>query len=344
MSGSIAALLAKPSDRAPLLLRAWRVPIRVLFGVMLAAFAATAVPASPAKFPVGAVTLVVPWPAGGTTDIAVRALAAATAPHLGQAIMIENRPGASGTLAPMQMAATARPDGYTIAQIPFSVFRAGASDRAKFDPATDLTYIIGLTGYTFGIVVRSDAPWATFEELLTDAKRRPGRITYGTSGGGTTPHLTMQQIAEGSGIDWVHVPFKGSAETTNALLGGYVDVVADGTSWGPLVDAGTLRLLVTWGTHRTAKWPTVPTLRETGIDIDVSAPYGLAGPKGMDPTFVASLHDAFQKGMAEPSYLAALAQLDQQPLYLNSRDYRAFVMLQLEAQKRVAHTLDLTGR
>jgi tripartite-type tricarboxylate transporter receptor subunit TctC len=221
--------------------------------------------------------------------------------------------------------------------------RASAFDRAKFDPATDLTYIIGLTGYTFGVVVKRDAPWATFEELLADAKRRPGRITYGTSGSGTTPHLTMQQIAEGRGIDWVHVPFNGSVDTTNALLGGYVDAVADGTSWGQLVDAGMFRLLVTWGMHRTAKWPTVPTLRETGIDIDVSAPYGLAGPKGMDPAVVASLHDAFQKGMAEPSYLATLAQLDQQPFYLNSRDYRAFVLLELEEQKRVARALGVTA-
>jgi tripartite-type tricarboxylate transporter receptor subunit TctC len=261
--------------------------MRLLFVVILAACATTAAPASAGTFPAEPVTLVVPWPAGGTTDIAVRALAAATARYLGQAIVIENRPGAGGTLAPMHMAATARPDGYTIAQIPFSVLRAGAFDRAKFDPATDLTYIIGLTGYTFGVVVKRDAPWATFEELLADAKRRPGRITYGTSGSGTTPHLTMQQIAEGRGIDWVHVPFKGSVDTTNALLGGYVDAVADGTSWGQLVDAGMFRLLVTWGMHRTAKWPTVPTLRETGIDIDVSAPYGLAGPKGMDPAVVA---------------------------------------------------------
>ena len=87
-----------------------------------------------------------------------------------------------------------------------------------------------------------------------------------------------------------------------------------------------------------------PDVAETGIDIDVSAPYGLAGPKGMDPTVVASLHDAFRKGMAEPSYLATLAQLDQQPVYLNSRDYRAFVMLELDEQKRVAHAIGLTGR
>ena len=206
--------------------------MRAFFALMMAACAATAAPAAAETFPAGPVTLVVPWPAGGTTDVAMRALAAATARHLGQPIVIENRPGAGGTLAPMHMAETAGPDGYTIAQIPFSVLRAGASERMKFDPATDLTYIIGLTGYTFGIVVRSDASWATFEDLLADAKRRPGKITFGTPGSGTTPHVTMERIAASQAIDWVHVPFKGSAETTNALLGGHVDAVADGTSWG----------------------------------------------------------------------------------------------------------------
>ena len=86
-------------------------------------------------------------------------------------------------------------DGDTISQIPFSLLRAGASERMKFDPATDLAYIIGLTGYTFGVVVRNDAPWATFEELLADAKKRPGKITFGSPGSGTTPHVTMERIA-----------------------------------------------------------------------------------------------------------------------------------------------------
>ena len=152
--------------------------------------------------------------------------------------------------------------------------------RTTFDPVNDLTYIIGLTGYTFGVTVRGDAPWKTFPELLADAKRNPGKLTYGTSGAGTTPHLTMFQIAQRESIDWVHVPYKGSAESINALLGGQVDAVAEATSLTDLVNAGRLRILVTWGAQRSASWPNIPTLRESGIDIVTNAALWHRRPQG----------------------------------------------------------------
>jgi Tripartite tricarboxylate transporter family receptor len=111
----------------------------------------------------------------------------------------------------------------TLAQIPYSVFRVTSLREMPFDSLRDLTYVVGLTGYTFGVIVRNDAPWKTFPDLLADAKARPGKISYGSPGGGTTPHITMERIARQQGIDWVHVPFKGSAATTNAILGGHVD-------------------------------------------------------------------------------------------------------------------------
>jgi tripartite-type tricarboxylate transporter receptor subunit TctC len=112
------------------------------------------------SFPTRPVTLIIPWPAGGTTDVAVRALVKATERHLGQPIVVENRAGAGG---PMHMAATEKPDGYTLAQIPSGLLRVSLLTKTTFDPSKDLTYVIGLTGYTFGVVVRSDAPWRTFQ-------------------------------------------------------------------------------------------------------------------------------------------------------------------------------------
>jgi tripartite-type tricarboxylate transporter receptor subunit TctC len=147
-------------------------------------------------YPTRPVTLIVPFPAGGTTDVALRALATATEKYLGQSIVVENRAGAAGTLGPANMAATAKPDGYTISQLPGTVFRQPFMTKTSFDPATDFTYIICLTGYTFGVVVRSDAPWKTFPELLAAAKANPSTITYGTPGAGTTLHITMEQIAK----------------------------------------------------------------------------------------------------------------------------------------------------
>ena len=195
--------------------------------------------------------------------------------------------------------------------------------------------------YVFGVVVRSDAPWKTFEELLADAKANPGKISYGTSGATTTNHITMEQIARLQGIKFVHVPFKGNVEAVNALLGGHIHAVPDSTGWAPQVNSGQFRLLVTWGANRTKSWPTVPTLKELGINIVVNSPYGIAGPKGMDPIAVKVLHDAFKKGMEEPLFLAALEKLDQEILYLNSADYHAYAMKQIAEEKRVVGELGL---
>ena len=314
----------------------------VLRTVLAVGFAlAASVGAQAQNFPARPVTLIVPWPAGGSTDVGMRALASAAEKHLGQPIVVENRPGGSGTLGPGQMAATARPDGYTIAQIPITVFRFPFMTKTTFDPSTDFTYIIGVSGYTFGVVVRDDAPWKSFQDLTADAKSNPGKINYGTPGAGTSLHITMEQIARQQGIKWTHVPFKGNAESMNALLGGHIHVVADSSGWAQLVNAGRFRLLVTWGVARTKNWPDVPTLREIGIDMVSNSPFGIAGPKGMDPKIVRVLHDAFKKGLEEPSYAAAVANLDQELFYLSSEDYQKFAMRQIEEARRFITELGL---
>jgi tripartite-type tricarboxylate transporter receptor subunit TctC len=305
------------------------------------ALAASSGAASAQSFPARPVTLILPWPAGGSTDVGMRALASATEKHLGQPIVIENRPGGSGTLAPGQMAATAKPDGYTVAQIPISIFRFPFMQKTTFDPAADFTYIIGVSGYTFGVVVKDDAPWKTFQELTADARANPGKINYGTPGTGTSLHITMEQIAKQQGLKWTHVPFKGNADAMNALLGGHIHAVADSSGWAQLVDAGRFRLLVTWGAARTRNWPTVPTLREIGIDMVANSPFGIAGPKGMDPKVVKLLHDAFKKGLEDPSYVEAMAKLDQEQFYLSSEDYRKFALQQIEEARRFIAELGL---
>jgi tripartite-type tricarboxylate transporter receptor subunit TctC len=294
------------------------------------------------NFPTKPVTLIVPWPAGGSSDLVLRALADAAQKHLGQPIVIENRPGASGTLGPAQMAATAKPDGYTVAQIPITVFRLPYMTKVTFDPTKDFTYLIGLTGYTFGTVVKGDAPWKSFEEFVADAKANPGKIKYASPGTGTSLHIGMEQIAkQAGGIKWTHVPFKGGAETNAAVLGGHVHALADSTGWGPLVNAGDLRLLATWGTTRTKNWPSVPTLKEVGINLVANSPYGLAGPKGIDPKVVKILHDAFKKGLEEPSYAAALVKFDQELAYLSTEDYVKHAAQQIEEAKKLVDDLGL---
>lgn len=293
------------------------------------------------EFPNRPIALIVPWPAGGTTDIGMRALATATEKHLPQKIVIENRPGAAGVLGPQQVAQNAAPDGYTLVQIPLTVFRYPFMRKTTLNPESDFTYIIGVTGYTFGVVVRNDAPWKTFQEVLAYAKANPGKVNYGTPGAGTTLHITMEQIAGKQGIKWTHVPFKGTAETTGALLGGHIDAVADASGWAPLVKSGQLRLLVIWNAARSKNYPEVPTLRETGVDLVSNSPFGIAGPKGMDAKTVKILHDAFKKGAEEPSYIESMQKLDQEAAYMSSDAYRRYALETLVEQKKLIEDLGL---
>ncbi|MFY9315889.1 MAG: tripartite tricarboxylate transporter substrate binding protein [Burkholderiales bacterium] len=292
-------------------------------------------------FPARPVTFLVPWPPGGSTDLAMRSLSVLAEKHLGQRIVIENKPGVSGTMGAQALAQNAKPDGYTVAQMPITVFRLPHMTKMAFDPMSDFTWIVHLTGYTFGVVVRADSPHKTWQDLVAWAKANPGKLTYATPGNGTSLHITMETIAQRDGLQWVQVPFKGYAEGAFALAGGHVMAHADSTGWGEQVIAGKLRLLVTWGAERTKRWPTVPTLKELGYPIVSNSPFGIAGPKGMDPAVVKALHDAFKKAMEEPEFKQTLEKFDQEAYYLNSADYAALAKKTFEEEREIVKRLGL---
>ena len=292
-------------------------------------------------YPARPVTFIVPWPPGGSTDLAMRALAGLAEKHLGQRIVIENRPGVSGTMGAAQLAQNARPDGYTVSQMPITVFRLPHMTKMAFDPMNDFSWIIHLTGYTFGVVVRSESPFKNWQDLVAYAKANPNTLTYGTPGNGTSLHITMEDIALREGIKWVQVPFKGYAEGATSLLGGHIMAHADSTGWAEQVNGGRLRLLNTWGTQRTKRWPNVPTLKDLGYPIVSNSPYGLAGPKGMDPAVVKVLHDAFKKALEDPEYQKTLEKFDQELFYLNSEDYTALAKKTFEEEREAVKRLNL---
>ena len=277
------------------------------------------------SYPTKPITMIVPWPAGGSTDVAMRALSEAASKHLGQPIVIDNKAGASGTLGPATMAATAKPDGYTIAQMPITVMRLPLMQKVSFDAEKSFTYIVHLTGYTFGITTKADGPFKTWKDVVDFAKANPGKVTYATPGAGTSLHIGMEQIADAAGIKLTQVPSKGGAETGAAVLGGHTTLQADSTGWKPLVEAGQLRLLAIWTANRSKVWPEVPTLKELGYPFVFDSPFGIAGPKGMDPKIVAILHDAFKKALEEPAVIATLERYDMVPRYLNTDDYNKAV-------------------
>jgi tripartite-type tricarboxylate transporter receptor subunit TctC len=291
------------------------------------------------QFPSKPVTLIVPWPAGGSTDIYFRKLGEITARHLGQPLVIENRPGGSGMNGPATMAKTAKPDGYTISQLAISAFRMPHMQKVDWDPIMDFTYIIGLAGYTFGIVVKADSPFKTFQDLLAYARANPGKLSYATPGTGTSLHLAMEEIAAKAGVQFLHVPFKGYADGAIALMGGHVMVQVDSTGWAKQVDSGAQRLLATLGDKRT-RW-NAPTVKELGVDTVSNSPFGLVGPKGMPRDVVKVLHDAFKKSLDDPDYLKMLAQLDQPAWYMSSEDYARWAGDMLKSERATIERVGL---
>jgi tripartite-type tricarboxylate transporter receptor subunit TctC len=283
------------------------------------------------NFPVKPITLICPWPPGGSTDQHLRAFAQIASKHVGQNIVIENKPGAGGMLGPGIMAKTAQPDGYTISQLPVGAFRIPHMQKVDWDPLKDFTYIIGITGYTFGVVVKSDSPFKTLQDLVSYAKSNPGKLSYGSTGNGTSPHLLMEELGIKVGADFLHVPFKGNADSTQALMGGHVMAQSDATGWGRHVDAGAFRLLVTFGEKRT-KW-NAPTAKELGIEIVSYSPYGFVAPKGMDPKIQKFLHDAFRKALDDPEHMKVLAQLDQVYWYKSSEEYAKWAAETFKAER-----------
>ena len=294
---------------------------------------AQAYPARPIKY-------ICPWPAGGSTDAVIRALAQSAAKTLGQNIIVENKPGAGGMLGANELVSAA-PDGYTLSQLPHGVFRIPHMQKTTFDTLKDFTWIACLTGYTFGLVVPADSPIKTIADLVAYARANPEKFTYGSTGIGTSPHLAVEEFAQRAGIKLTHVPFKGNADNMQAILGGHTMAASDATGWAPHVESGKLRLLATYGSKRTKRWPTVPTLDELGYKTVSDSPFGVCGPKGMDPAVVRTLHDAFKKTLEDPAVLASFDKFDQTVIYMDTEQYTRFARESFAAEKATIERLGM---
>ena len=294
------------------------------------------------SFPSRPITLICPWPAGGSSDLHLRKMAELAGKRLGQTVIVENKPGGSGMNGPTTMAKTARPDGYTLSQLTITAFRVPHMQKVDWDPLTDFTYVIGVAGYTFGIVVKADSPFRSFRDLIEYARANPGKLSYGTPGTGTSLHLAMEEIAVKAGVQFLHVPFKGQADSAQALMGGHIMAQVDSTGWARQVDAGTFRLLATLGDRRT-RWD-APTVKELGIDTVSNSPYGFVGPGGMPPQVVKTLHDAFKSAMDDPENMKTLQQLDQLYWYKSSEEYRQWAAQTLAAERRTIERVGLLAK
>ena len=300
-----------------------------------------AVWASPeTEFPLRPITLWVPWAAGGATDLTLRFLAEVASESLGQRIVIENRGGAGGTLA-MPVLQQAPPDGYTLAQMPQTVFRAPWTHKVNWDPIRDTTPIVQVSGVTFGLVVPVHSPIRSVADLLQWAKANPGNLSVATNGIGTTPHVVMDEWFGRLDLKYIHVPYKGVSEQMVAVSSGQVMVGIASNGFAPYVEGGRVRLLATMADQRSTRWPQTPTLKELGHGIVASSPYGIAGPKGMPPAVVERLQGAFRKAIFDPRHLAELAKYDQVPAYLPSTEYGTAMHIAYRSEQKIVARLGL---
>ncbi|MGE0349138.1 tripartite tricarboxylate transporter substrate binding protein [Hydrogenophaga sp.] len=320
---------------------------RQLLGAAAAAVAAPVLlPASAwaqDKFPSRPITLIAPWPAGGSSDGVMRAIAKSASNALGVPVIVENKPGVGGTLGASAMV-QAKPDGYTLTQLPLGIYRLPHMQPMPFDPVKDLTHIVCLTGYTFGIACTADAPFKTLKEMVAYAKANPGKLEYGHTGTGTTPHLAIEEFSEKAGIQLNPIPYKGSAEIMQAILGGHIRMMSGTTEFAPHVLSGKLRLLATLGSQRNKAFPDVPTVKESGWDTISESPFGIGGPKNMDPAVVKTLHDAFKATLDDPELKAALDKFYQPTIYMGTADYTAYAARTFAAEKKTIERLGLAKK
>ncbi|MCD0501451.1 tripartite tricarboxylate transporter substrate binding protein [Bordetella petrii] len=303
-------------------------PRRAVAALVFAALCAAGMAGTQARadtYPSRPIRVIVPYAPGGPSDLIVRTAGKLMEKELGQPVVVENRPGANGTLGAVEMK-NAKPDGYHLAIVPVGIFRQPFIQRTAFDPLRDLTYISALVDYSYMIAVRADAKWQTINEFVNDAKSHPGQYSYGTPGAFSTPHLSMDKLGSLAGIEWTHVPYKSASEIVSALLGKQVDIVA-GTGSSTLdqyLKTGQLRVLAAIADERSASHPDWPTLKEQGYAVVAKAPFGLVGPASMPADRVRKIAALFEQIMGDPAFREVAAQNAIELNYLGPADYTEY--------------------
>jgi tripartite-type tricarboxylate transporter receptor subunit TctC len=317
------------------MVKALRIFVLSWLGVLMGGFPAVAV-----EFPTKPITLVIPYTAGGSTDLSARALANSARKFFGQQpIICENKLGGGGSVG-TSIVATMKPDGYTLGVYLTPTTIAWHMGMLTFNPLDDLTHIMTYGQQLSGLVVRADSKWKTFQEFMKYCKENPGKVSYGTPGIGTSVHLLMEELAFMDGIEWSHIPYKGVSEADTALLGGHIECVSASSGWAPLVDAGKLRLLVTYGNSRSNRYPNVPTLKELKYDTVCRLSVGVYGPKGIPQPVVDKIEISFKKAMDDQQFQAVLNKMDMTPFYLNAKDTDKYLR---EDSEQVAKILKKLG-
>ncbi|WP_284616402.1 Bug family tripartite tricarboxylate transporter substrate binding protein [Aquabacterium humicola] len=278
------------------------------------------------------ITLVLPFPPGGSFDPIFRALGNAVAKDLGQPVVLLHKPGAGGVTGTAGLATMGDADGYTIAVMHNSVIRQPLIAKTSWDPLKDFTYIIGLASLSTGIAVAADSPWKSMADLLAEAKKRPGEVSWGNVGAISVNRIMAERLAKSAGVKFNLIPFKGGSEAFTALIGGHLDVYGD-PGFGAMATSGKVRLLATMTETRLQRWPNVPTLKELGHDFVVQSNIGLVAPRNLPQPILERLHGAFRKATEDADYKRVANDFDLAPALLDPAGYKAYATAQFQREK-----------
>jgi len=312
-------------------------------GVLGAGLALPGLVQAQGTWPNRPIRFLVPWSAGGVLDGFLRLSFEHASQELGQPFILENRAGARGTLAASFLVSQGRADGYLLAHHHLSVLRHPLLTRARsWDPVDDFSYIMQQSGFVFGLVVHASSPWRSMADFWAAARAAPGRLNYATSGVATTNHLAMEELSARERVEMEHIAFRGASDALNALLGRQIHAIGGSNTWAPNVESGELRLLSVWTRQRLAAFPDVPTLMDLGYGMVVSAPYGVAAPRGLDPAILERLHGALHRAQRSAAVQAYMRRFDMPDEDLGPADYLAFLRERLIYERAMVARLGLS--
>lgn len=299
----------------------YRLRIALLILLVLASAAGAEEP-----YPTRPVTLVVPFPPGGIADLTARPLAPVLERLLKQPVVVANKAGAAGAVG-MQSVAVAKPDGYTLMVALVSISTIPEVD-ALFGrtPAFRRDQFVGIARLNADppiLVVGAETPWKTLRELVEDAKKRPGEITYSSSGVYGASHVPMEMFLHAAGLRMGHLPTTGGAPAMTAVLGGHAALWASPPALAaPHLKAGKIRGLATWGATRLAAFPEIPTMRELGYDVEYYLWAGLFAPKNVPAHVVKVLREATRQAVQDPEFRSAMGKIQTPIAYLDADEFR----------------------
>jgi tripartite-type tricarboxylate transporter receptor subunit TctC len=298
-----------------------------------ALFSASAFAAQAQTFPIKPIRLVCPFPPGGAVDIASRAIAAELSKTIGQPVSVENKPGAGGNIGGVEVARSA-PAGYTLLMTTSGIngINPVLYRKMPFDPNKDLTSVAALVSLSNVLVVHPSVKATNVAELLAMLKLNPGKVTFASSGSGTSIHMSGEMFMHLTGTRMIHVPYKGSAPAITDLLGGQVQVMFDNIpSALPHIRAGKLRALATTGAKRDPALPDLPTIAEAGVNAyEAGVWFGLAAPAGTPAEVIAKISTEAIKGTRSPDFVKRMTELGYVIMGLGPEQMTAMLKAEIE--------------